>query len=261
MAERRRRLASVFAVLGVTVGVTLAQASPAGAWANYGPDNSIWKTLLGGQVCGSHSTDGGGAYVACRIRFAVSSTASAHSGWRSALGVGAARWCNIFDSDHGVADLCYVDYTSGGGTGGHGVTIGASNLGGRNAMGGIVYGNETHTYSTDPYSAYGIKNTSTVTMNDNPGVGWYVSSNTSSSYAVPSGAVDMQTVIVHETGHSSGFGHPTKVASSSSPVMTACYNGGFTNFGLTDDGNADRWHYGGFASKYGSPGTEYGNCV
>lgn len=241
-----------------TVALLTVLAAPAGAFTTLsaGQNLPIWKTLLDDSVCGSHSADNGQPYRACRIRFAGINQLGTHSGWKAAAGAGAVRWCTIIDGQTGVADLCYVDYTNLGGISGHGIEIDASDQGGADAMGMIQVGYETATLAyVDPNSSYNRLQTAKVFLNHNPAVPWYVNSSTS-AYTVPSGKVDMQTVVVHEMGHGLGLGHPVATGTSTAPVMACTTGYGYTNYGKTDDGQGDRWLYGGFNSAlYGSPSS------
>jgi hypothetical protein len=238
--------------------MALAVAVPAHAYTVLG---WAWPSDYTGVPCGTKSVP----FRECTIGFVYDSTITSR-GWDGAVRGGAYDWCYANDPDHAnSSDFCFEDLTYAGGlksvgdASAYGVTVAASNEGGKDASGSIPLGYSQVTLkaccnarvsSSSPN--YIMLLGDHVDVNSNAAVSWYAGGST-----VPAGKVDLKTVATHEFGHAAGLNHTGAAVNQPPAPVMHCYTGtGYANYGQTDDFNGLRYLYGGNnAGRWGTPRT------
>jgi hypothetical protein len=231
----QRRFMVVSAFLAALSAPLLAAAPAQGfAVTRAGTYKVKWSTDIDRVPCGAVPVP---VYRTCTVKYAYSSAVSSRAGWAPAVSAASGNWCHTYDPTRSYALVyCYYNYTPNGGVGGHGVGIGALNLGGPGADGSIVLGIADYgTLTVDPLdTAWATMETPFISINTNSNISWYANAN--ESYTVPSGYNDLQTTVTHEMGHTVGLAHPSKGPSTTGPVMQCLQATGW-NHGRTDDFN------------------------
>lgn len=194
-----------------------------------------WGTDSGGLPCGPTPL---APFRTCTVKFAYSSAVTARAGWAPAVGAASGNWCDTYDPKRAYAlAFCYFNYSPEGGVGGHGVGVGATNLGGPNPAGELVLGRtEFGALTVNPADpGWADLSTPFIWINTNSAISWYA--NSAESYTVPSGSKDLQTTMTHEFGHALGLAHPGAGPSATGPVMLCFQSPTGWNHGKTDDFN------------------------
>lgn len=224
----------LFAAASFAAIIPVIAAGPASGFAvtKAGTYKVKWGTDVDGVPCGAIPVP---VYRTCTTKYAYSSAVSARAGWAPAVSAAAGNWCHTYDASRSYALVyCYYDYTPDGGVAGHGVGVGALNLGGPAADGSITLGLTDYgsliVDSLDP--GWADMSTPFISINTNSSITWYANAN--ASYTVPSGSNDLQTTLTHELGHALGLDHPSKGPSTTGPVMQ-CFQAAGWNHGKTDD--------------------------
>lgn len=250
----RRAVGALLAAQVVAAGMALIAPSSAQAFASSGAGG--WRHDRTGQLCGAYTVGGSLPYYwqhirACNINFEKSSTTIGSGGYSAPATAAATRWNGIIDPDTQHADFAWVGSTTAPRQG----YMGIGDLGSGDASGVTLGSTSTTSSRTNDYISEIVS--ATITMTNNAAADWYV--NSGSTYTVPYGKADWQSVAVHELGHALGLSHPTRYAAVD-VVMGACMARGTRLFNGRDDNGGLRWLYGYHNSNsWGSPVTAVSN--
>lgn len=180
-----------------------------------------WETDMHGDMCGGTQDPLFGTWIVsanpCLIALKTTSALRARSGWNSTQQAAKDNWTVGHPDFNNEVRIRIDNHTANNDIDAQ-ITADAEDLGGPNASGAITLGVARITITSFPTrQLHHVE----VVATTNGAITWNV--NSGSSYTVPGGEIDLQTVFSHEYGHAVGAHHP--VGTATSHTMAACYSG------------------------------------